>query len=142
MKTKICSRCQIRKLVENFCRCSRLSDGLQSACKSCMNDSYNRSRAKKYKHYNEVKRLRREKCRAAFRAWLETQQCFTCGEIDSDLFDLHHIDPNKKDVNIADVKDTWAWDRLQTELDKCVVICCKCHRKIHAGKLTLLSKNP
>jgi hypothetical protein len=116
-----------------------MSDGFQPACKVCMNDSYNRSRKKKQKHYNEVKRLRRDRLLIAFDTWLETQKCIACGEDDIDFFDLHHLDPTQKDVNISDVKNTWAWSRLQTELDKCAVLCCKCHRKVHAGKLTLLS---
>lgn len=115
-----------------------MKDGFQPACKTCMNDSYNRSRNKKPAHYNEVKRLRREKLIAAFDIWKETQRCITCGEDDTDFFDLHHLDPTEKDVNISDVKNSWAWSRLQTELNKCVVLCCGCHRKVHLGRLTLL----
>lgn len=118
-----------------------MNDGFQPACKSCMNVSWTRSRLKKPEHYNEVKKLRRGKCIAAFEAWAETQSCITCGENDPDFFDLHHLDPKEKDVNISSVKNSWAWERLQTELDKCVVLCCKCHRKVHAGKLTLLTSS-
>lgn len=139
MKTKQCSRCKETKSTSDYCKYSRMKDGFQPACKTCMNDSYNRSRNKKPKHYNEVKRRRREKLIAAYDAWLHTQQCITCGEDDIDFFDLHHLDPKQKDVNIGDVKNSWAWGRLQTELDKCAVLCCKCHRKVHAGKLTLLT---
>lgn len=115
-----------------------MKDGLQSACKSCMNDSYTRSRNKKKGHYNEVKKLRREKCLATFNTWAETQHCITCDEADPDMFDLHHLDPTQKDVTISDVKNNWSWERLQIELDKCAVLCCKCHRKVHLGRLTIL----
>lgn len=140
MKKKTCSQCQITKPTSDFCKKSAAKDGFQPACKTCMNVAYTRSRLKKPEHYNTVKTARRHKCVELFTAWKATKTCELCPESDTTCLDLHHLDPNEKDVNIGDVSYSWAWDRLQTELDKCIVICANCHRKVHAGKITLLTK--
>lgn len=140
MKTKVCSRCTTRKPLDQYCKCSRMKDGLQSACKVCMNDSYNRSRQKNLSHYKRVQEKRRQASTTKFRLWKEQQYCCSCGERDPVCLDLHHLDPNEKDINISDAVTSWSWSRLLTEIEKCVVICSNCHRKVHAGKILLVDK--
>ena len=43
--------------------------------------------------------------------------------------DFHHLNPTEKDGLRAD----WTFERNKTELDKCVLLCCRCHREVHAG---------
>ena len=49
-----------------------------------------------------------------------------------DALQFHHLDPNKKDFAISKV-GAWAWHRLVKELDKCVLLCNRCHTEVHAG---------
>ena len=46
--------------------------------------------------------------------------------------DFHHIDPTEKSFAISDsnVRDL---DRLLPEIQKCAILCCRCHREYHAG---------
>lgn len=44
--------------------------------------------------------------------------------------DFHHTDPSKKDFSIADKKSKTA---IESELEKCIVVCKNCHSEIHAG---------
>lgn len=46
-----------------------------------------------------------------------------------DALDFHHLDPSKKDLLLAGKY----FDRCREELDKCVLLCCRCHREVHAG---------
>ncbi len=48
--------------------------------------------------------------------------------------DFHHLDPELKDV---DFKCGFNLEKLKPELDKCILLCCRCHREVHAGLLTL-----
>jgi hypothetical protein len=45
-------------------------------------------------------------------------------------FDLHHLDPSKKDFQFNQI-GTRRWDRITEELDKCSLLCAICHRRAH-----------
>lgn len=53
-----------------------------------------------------------------------------------DALQFHHLDPSEKDFVLSRV-GTWAWQRIVNELDKCVLLCCRCHTEVHAGVLDL-----
>lgn len=46
-------------------------------------------------------------------------------------FDFHHIDPLQKDFTISERMTSWS--AICQELDKCVLLCCRCHREVHDG---------
>ncbi len=45
--------------------------------------------------------------------------------------DFHHLDPNEKDFGLAKNGHTRSWEKVKLELDKCILVCCRCHREIH-----------
>ena len=47
--------------------------------------------------------------------------------------EFHHPDPSQKDFSISKDGLTRSWDRVRTEIEKCVLVCANCHREIHAG---------
>jgi hypothetical protein len=53
--------------------------------------------------------------------------------------DFHHADPAEKDIDPAQAVSLkgWSIDRIRAEIAKCAVLCANCHRKAHAGRLTL-----
>jgi len=53
-------------------------------------------------------------------------------------FDFHHLDPSKKDFTIGS-NSSIAWEKIKNEIEKCILVCCRCHREIHDG---LHEKNP
>lgn len=58
-------------------------------------------------------------------------KCRDCGNIFPDyMYDFHHLDPTQKDFKIAGAL-TAKWEKLQKELDKCVLLCPNCHRERH-----------
>ncbi|QXL90328.1 hypothetical protein [Salmonella phage NINP13076] len=62
--------------------------------------------------------------------------CILCGEKEPVALDLHHIDESTKDANVSDLMRRGT-KRLIDEMNKCVVLCANCHRKVHAGILEL-----
>lgn len=48
------------------------------------------------------------------------------------VYDIHHLDPSKKDVEWAKMR-MWSPARAAVELDKCVLLCSNCHRIRHYG---------
>lgn len=45
---------------------------------------------------------------------------------------FHHIKPETKTFQIS---GNWglSWEKLKTELDKCILVCANCHGEIHEG---------
>jgi len=83
----------------------------------------------------EIKRVAKRK--AELRAWLDEYRsslsCEKCGENHPACLDFHHKDASKKDFSIANIKGMgWGKERVLLEIQKCVIVCANCHRKIHA----------
>lgn len=61
-------------------------------------------------------------------------KCVVCGySACISAMDFHHPDPLQKEG----VKAHWTFERNKAELDKCVLVCSRCHREIHAGYINL-----
>jgi UV DNA damage repair endonuclease len=64
--------------------------------------------------------------------------CNLCGVIDHPVaFDFHHINHEEKEYTVSKMAG-YKWERIQKEIDKCVMVCAICHRKLHKGLLCLL----
>lgn len=46
---------------------------------------------------------------------------------------FHHLDPKNKDFDMSSRGLTRSWERLRTEIDKCVLLCANCHMEVHDG---------
>lgn len=47
-------------------------------------------------------------------------------------FDFHHIEVWRKDFTISDRMTSW--EAIRPELEKCVLLCARCHREVHDGQ--------
>jgi len=66
-------------------------------------------------------------------------KCQICGYCKyQGALDLHHI-TGKKEFGIGDKGYTRSWEKVQTELDKCILVCANCHRELEAGLVKVLS---
>lgn len=60
-------------------------------------------------------------------------KCCTCGyDRCIEALEFHHLDSQEKDFELSSVRHT-DFERVQDELDKCILVCANCHREIHAG---------
>ena len=133
---KKCSRCKEIKDVSMFCKQTTSKDGFQPACKTCMADSWRRSRNKKLDHYKTVQNIREQQNKALVDEWKSKQKCVSCGMDDPVCFDLHHLDPSVKEDHPSKFKRS-SFEKFLSEAEKCVILCANCHRKVHAGKIHL-----
>ena len=90
---------------------------------------------RKIKNYQHVKYFRnRTKERAVE---YKGGKCLICGYNRCiNAFDFHHLDPKEKDFAISGNCNR-AWEKVKSELDKCVMLCSNCHREVHAGLVKL-----
>ena len=109
---KICCKCQTEKQVSEFYKRPERKDGYQPYCKSCFSvycaERWKRTKLKAI----DYKGNKCQDCDKSFAPY---------------LYDFHHLDPTKKDVDWAKLR-LRSWKRITTELDKCVLLCCMCHR--------------
>lgn len=133
---KCCSRCKVEKDLTDFCKTKRSKDGYQPACKSCMAISYNASRQKKKSHYDQVQRRRTKNNTILIREWKEARGCSFCSENFGPCLELHHLDPNEKDIDPSDAAQ-YSFSKFLSEAKKCIVVCANCHRKVHHGLLNV-----
>ncbi|QIO02093.1 hypothetical protein rutana_111 [Salmonella phage rutana] len=65
--------------------------------------------------------------------------CAVCGYNKCpQAIDFHHLEQDDKEFNISDARrGTFNKEKLIAELEKCVPLCCRCHREYHAGFIEL-----
>lgn len=59
-------------------------------------------------------------------------KCSLCNETNIYLMEFHHKEPKNKCFGISE-KMKLSWVKIQSELDKCIMVCGNCHREIHNG---------
>ena len=63
-------------------------------------------------------------------------KCQVCGyNRCNENLTFHHLDPSKKDFQISGM--TIGFEKIKSESDKCILLCCRCHGELHAGVITI-----
>jgi len=118
MNTKNCSVCnELKPLSEYYTRSAR-NGNPYDRCKKCFNDYVSKRWISK--KINSITH--------------KGSKCLDCGisypEEPYVIFEFHHRDPSKKDVDWSKLK-LRTDDKIKKELDKCDLLCSNCHRKRH-----------
>lgn len=113
---KFCPQCQEIKPLSDFH--SRSRGGRKephSYCKSCLYA---------YQHHRWIERKRSV-------VNLLGGCCRVCGYNRClSALELHHREPSEKDASWERVQK-WSWPRVIREVEKCDLLCCRCHRELH-----------
>jgi hypothetical protein len=65
-------------------------------------------------------------------------KCEKCGyDKCVEALEFHHLDPNEKEFGISKTGNTYSWEKIKNEIDKCSLLCANCHREVHAEKLNV-----
>jgi len=97
----------------------------------------------KKQHYQENKEFyinKQQKRRKEIKEFIDSfkTECDACYEYDKACLDFHHLDGADKDAAVSQaLVNKWGNKRIITEIEKCVVLCSNCHRKLHAYNLTV-----
>lgn len=139
---KLCTACGKHKLLDEFNKSATRLERLRSYCKKCERDqanAYYRKNPQPYrdkaKKFNKKRRQERMKEMNDIK---RSKGCLFCPENDPCALDFHHIKSRSKHGGIPMSKAAGFSDkRFKEELAKCEVICAGCHRKLHAGRLSI-----
>lgn len=138
MNTKQCAKCKITKPIDEFHNNSLSKCGKTSYCKKCAIDNAKLSYKRLYQK-NKDKIYKRARQRALIFTNIvndikSIRSCIFCGENEPICLDFHHLDPTQKDYNISVLVQAKS-RKIVDEIQKCVVVCSNCHRKVHANIL-------
>lgn len=118
---KKCSNCKNKLSLENFSTDRSRKDGFSHICKNCRVGKNKSFRKKNRNFLLEIKKL----------------GCSFCTEKNPVCIDFHHKNEDTKVDGIAIMKKSYGFSKLKTEIEKCILVCANCHRKIHAKQLVI-----
>lgn len=149
MKTKVCSKCETEKPLNQFNKFKRSKDGLTVDCRKCANararewyrNNKKSHQAKHKKYYKKNRESILKKGKEATKPklverkrWMHEQKskpCVDCGKTYPPCcMDFHHLRDKKFQIGSALYV---AMPRLLKEIEKCVLLCANCHRIRHQG---------
>ena len=116
MEIKICSKCKRELPVTHYHKNGFNSEGKQKYrgyCKDCANS------LEKQRYLNKKNFVNSQKTK-----------CEKCGEDRFYTLDFHHRDKQEKEFTIGQFK-RGSFEVIQSEIDKCVILCSNCHREFH-----------
>lgn len=134
---KICRTCSEEKSVSEFRKDKSQRDGYRTECKICSRLYHQAAYTIKY---GEAARARSRTKHSEIGKLISEYKvecgCKLCSEKESVCLEFHHLDSTQKDFEVS-ASRTRSWVKIQAEIEKCVVLCSNCHRKVHAGILQL-----
>lgn len=140
METKICTKCGLEKPITEFNFVSKKTGVRKARCKECQ---YARQRELYETRYKGRYKVRLKQNKSNHREIvkqliddIKQQGCCVCGEKDPCCLDFHHL--RDKQFCISNATDR-SISKIKEELEKCIVLCANCHRKLHAKHITLQS---
>jgi predicted transcriptional regulator len=81
------------------------------------------------KNYKRVKSVRQRNKKRAVE--YKGSVCVECGYNKCIwALEFHHIDPDEKDFSFSQYS-SHSWEKIEKEIDKCLLLCANCHRELH-----------
>lgn len=118
METKICTKCGRELLLDQFNWRNKAKGTRRSECREChcgfMKDQY-------------------QKKKDVIQSFKKKAGCKKCGYNKcEEALEFHHINPEEKDDIIARmISNNYSLDKVEKEMQKCVVLCANCHREFY-----------
>lgn len=80
------------------------------------------------RRWESQQRLRARR-RVQWDIYIATKCCQQCGEKHPAALEHHHVNPHEKAFAVANW-GRYPWPKVWHEIQKCIVLCCNCHRKL------------
>jgi hypothetical protein len=135
METRACTKCGVVKPMEEFGWKDRPRGKRHAVCKECTavrsSNWYYQNQDRQKENVKRNNQNYREVAREYVWKYLSTHPCTQCGESDPIVLEFHH--KGNKDIEISRLIGRGASiEIIQAEIDKCVVLCSNCHRRLTA----------
>lgn len=138
METKLCTSCDQVKKVEEFRPNKTKKDGLQHYCSECDKKFQKEWYLKNKERLVEKAKISTKKYKEIARdyivEYLKSHPCIKCGEPDIVVLEFDHIEAKKYGISDMIIKG-YSLNSIISEINKCQVLCCNCHRRKTAKQL-------
>lgn len=153
---KLCQCCKETKPIADFGKDKHTSDGLRCYCLICSREKTknshhtNSDKRKVYRRkwesenrdrLNQTSNAYRKNRRLSIKKILVKElggKCWKCGyDFSVAALDFHHLDPTKKEHSIGELICQYSLETARKEIEGCALLCCRCHRELHAGDISL-----
>lgn len=133
METKICTKCEIEKPIDEFNWKSKKDNKRRARCRECTREddrlkyeSDGERREKLRKTATDRNRWAREFIQRV----KKKLKCVKCGENRWYVLEFHHL--NDKEVEVGNMaRNGYSINKIKDEIRKCDVLCANCHREEH-----------
>lgn len=127
--TKICAKCKQEKSLEQFNTKTNRAGKIQKQpyCKDCNKEYHKQHYNKNKKDYLQKNQIFLKTNQENLLRYLSDKKCTDCPESDSVVLEFDHL--KDKIAGISEKLKCWSWERLLTEIEKCEIVCCNCHRR-------------
>ena len=123
--SKICQKCG---------RNDQDFERYKNTCRDCIR----KQQRENYKKYNPKAKSRYGKTLLGKEVILTniktSRGCVNCNEAYPACLEFHHKDPDSKVGQIKYIKN---YPQIVKEIEKCILVCSNCHRKIHGGLVNI-----
>ncbi len=136
--TKICTKCKFEKDLQSFHTRKQSKDGLAFWGRKCFKSHWKTRYYENPEHYlsnhsESRNKLREQNARKVFE-YLANHPCLTCGEFDPIVLEFDHRGRSDKIESIPMLIRNSSWKRIESEFQKCDVLCANCHRRKNAAQ--------
>jgi hypothetical protein len=135
---KVCTKCGEQKPLTEYFVKDNATGRLHAQCKLCYKAHRKNYYAAHYKKYGDKYRFRakirhhkiKQELHCKMLDFLIDKACEICGENDLRVLDFDHLEPNQKKFGIAQAMTYgMPWEKIETEIKKCRILCANCHRR-------------
>jgi len=127
---KNCPKCKEDKELNEFGNNKNTKDKKQRYCKTCQAEFDNKHYLSNKKQYIVRRKLFQQNVKKWYLDYKKEQKCSKCSEDRYWVLDFHHLEPEKKEMNM-DRARRCSIEKLKKEIEKCIVLCSNCHRDLH-----------
>jgi len=131
MDTKICLKCEKEKPLSEFTKKAKNRDGYNTRCKLCTRETVRKHYKNNVDYYVKKaaknKKINLEANKHKLLDYFSSQTCVDCGEDNPLVLQFDHADPKEKKHNVSMMLETYTWNTILSEIDKCSVRCANCH---------------
>lgn len=136
-RLKTCCTCHRPLPISEFNKRRAAKDGLQSRCRSCSRELYQRNRAAHIANVARRNAAHRQRIGALLAGYFEDHPCVDCGESDVRCLEFDHRERTTKSADISRLfKNFASWETVLREIERCDVRCANCHRRRTSGQFS------
>jgi len=136
MISKKCSRCLEFKLIAKFQIKNKKTKQRYACCRPCRLEEKKKYYCNNKKKFYRWNKDQRKRIKEKINNLKQILGCSSCKENMPYCLVFHHLSDKDQEISKM-LANNLGKEKLAFEISKCIVLCANCHRKHHAGHLSV-----